>query len=119
MRFRSRSSDGVIGTCRPDTRAFIGQAARSAAKPECISAAIARAVARSAGSRGQPRPSASSETYSQIASDPDANCAVQQDRHAPRRGNRGDLGVELRRVELELAFGEPEAEMPEQEPRPQ
>src|SRR5262245_48970030 len=66
---RACASAGVIGTRRPVARAFIGQAARSAPKPECISAVSARATARSAASAGQPRPPASSEAYSQIAID--------------------------------------------------
>jgi hypothetical protein len=69
IRARSRASGPVMGMRRPVARAFIGQALRSAPKPACISAATARADARRRTSRGQPRPPASSEAYSQIASD--------------------------------------------------
>ena len=48
----------------------MGSCARSAGKPECISAAAQRASARASGSRGQPRPSSQvSLAYSQIASE--------------------------------------------------
>jgi hypothetical protein len=43
------------------------QVPRSAWKPECISALIERAIARSLRSSGQPAPPASSLAYSQMA----------------------------------------------------
>ena len=51
---------------RPSARAFMGHCERRMPKPACISALTARATARAARSRGQPRP-ASSQAYSQIA----------------------------------------------------
>jgi hypothetical protein len=44
---------------------------------------------------------------------------VEQDRHAARRGDLRDLLGEFRRVEVELALLEFEAEMTQQQPGPE
>ena len=69
------------------------------------------------------RPAAPTRELGHVFADrerlPYADRAVQQDRHPSRGGELRDLGLELGRVELELPLGELEAEMPEQQPRPQ
>jgi len=85
MRATSAASAGDIGVRRLRAFAFMPQLARSAAKPECISAASDRARARTAGSRGQPRP-ASSQAYSQIASESQIRSSPSQSTGTRRAG---------------------------------
>ena len=100
-RAMSASSSGVDCTLAGPTRARSSASDCAAtAKPECISAEIARASARSVGARGHRRSSGkASVRYSQIASESQTDDrAVAQRRHPAGRRVRAHARGELRRV---------------------
>ena len=113
------SVPGSARSVRPVARAFMGHCERRIENPACISAHAARATARAARSAGQPRP-ASSQTYSQIASESHTSSgAVLQHRHALRGADGGDVAREFRRVERQHALGEREPHVLHEHPRAQ